>query len=104
MFYVLQTECVFLAVCNWWLLLPSLMTENIFWTSEQWLLTKNWQMVFFPLTSSKNPTWRTCCFLDNWPKSQSIVWREDGEKEDGGRAAFWEFVGYRINLHCLLFY
>ena len=29
------------------LLLPSLLTENNFWTSEQQLVTTNWQKLFF---------------------------------------------------------
>ena len=38
------------------LLLPSLMTENNFWTSELRLLTTDWQNPFFPLTSPTSPT------------------------------------------------
>ena len=82
------------------LLLLSLMTENNFWTSEQWLLTTNWKK-HFPLTSL---TRRIYCSPGNRPKSPSFAWRKDGGKEDTDRAAFWESVYERVNSHCHLLY
>ena len=59
--------------------LPSVMTENSFWISEQWSLTSNWTR-FFSLMS---PTRRIYCFSETRPKSLSFAWRKDGNT--GGR-------------------
>ena len=67
-FYILPTNCAFFfcVLCNLFfllivyirLLLPSLMAENNFWTSEKWLLTADWKKLF-RLTSL---TRRISCF------------------------------------------
>ena len=66
---------------------PSLITENSFWLSEQWLLTSNW-MKIFSLT-----TWKIYSRYPTRPKSPSFARRVDADIGDSGRGALWEFVG-----------
>ena len=69
------------------LLLPSLMTENNFWTSEKRLLTVDWKKLF-PLTS---PTRRISCFHWNRPRSTPFAWRKD-EKEAAYRGTLLKIL------------
>ena len=70
------TYYYFLLIVYIMLLLPSLMTENSFWTSETRLLTADWNKLF-PLT---NPTRRISCFHWNRPRSTPFAWRKEAGK------------------------
>jgi hypothetical protein len=97
-FYILPTNYAILLVFKRFeqlimyilLLLPSLMTENTFWTSEKQLLTT------FTLTT---PTRKIYCFHWNRPRSTPFAWRKDTGKGAADRAAFCVSVGEWVNSH-----